>query len=78
MSPAEIEQTKLFANALDRASTACFTIGFATPVASYIFNIGNLAVNLPGWRLVMGVLAWIITAFALHYMAREALKELDR
>lgn len=78
MTVSEIEQTKLLANALDRASTACFTIGFATPVASYIFNIGNLAVNLPGWRLVLGVIAWMVAAFALHYMARLTLKELDR
>ena len=33
MKPSMIEQTKLLANALDRASTACFTVGIATPVA---------------------------------------------
>ena len=27
------EQTKLLANALDRASTACFTVGIVTPLA---------------------------------------------
>jgi hypothetical protein len=27
LNSAEIEQTKLLANALDRASTACFTVG---------------------------------------------------
>lgn len=78
MSPGEIEQTRLLANAIDRASTACFTIGFATPVAGYIFNIGNLSELLPGWRLAMGVIAWLIAAFTLHYVARLTIKEIDK
>jgi hypothetical protein len=30
------ERTKLLANALDRASTSCFTVGIATPLAGWL------------------------------------------
>lgn len=30
------ERTKLLANALDRASTACFTVGILTPTAGFL------------------------------------------
>lgn len=43
MSLIDNEQTKLLANALDRASTACFTVGIATPIAGLVYNIGNFA-----------------------------------
>ena len=33
MGPDEIERVKLTANAFDRVSTACFTVGIATPFA---------------------------------------------
>lgn len=33
MTQVRNEQKKLLANALDRASTPCFTVGIATPVA---------------------------------------------
>ncbi|MBP2557760.1 hypothetical protein J2857_000511 [Neorhizobium galegae] len=42
MTPAEIEQTKLLANAFDRASTACITVGVVTPVAAMLYGIGNV------------------------------------
>jgi hypothetical protein len=44
MSLIDNERTKLLANALDRASTACFTVGILTPAAGYLYNIGNSAV----------------------------------
>ena len=50
----ENEHTKLLANALDRASTACLAIGIFAPVAGVIqaealrFTPG-LAVSLAGW-----------------------------
>ncbi|WP_279595355.1 hypothetical protein [Methylobacterium sp. J-090] len=34
------EQIKLLAAALNTAATSCFTVGIATPVAGYIYNIG--------------------------------------
>jgi hypothetical protein len=37
------ERQKLLANNFDRMSTACFTVGIATPLAGYLYNIGNFA-----------------------------------
>jgi hypothetical protein len=78
LTPGQIEQTKLLANALDRASTACFTIGIATPVAGFIYNVANFGANLDWWRLAAGLLGWLFAALALHYLARRTLKGLDR
>lgn len=78
LTPAEIEQTKLLANALDRASTACFTVGIATPVAGFIYNVANFGTNLEWWRLGAGLVGWLLAAFALHYLARRTLRGLDR
>jgi hypothetical protein len=38
MSLVHNERLKLLANAFDRASTACFTIGVVTPVAGLIYG----------------------------------------
>lgn len=67
------ERTKLLANALDRASTACFTVGIATPVAGYIYNISKLRDSLPGWVMITGGIGWISACLALHLMARRTL-----
>ncbi|MBT0777930.1 MULTISPECIES: hypothetical protein [Paracoccus] len=67
------ERTKLLANALDRASTACFTVGIATPVAGYIYNISNLRESLPAWIMLGGGIGWISACVALHLMARRTL-----
>ena len=67
------ERTKLLANALDRASTACFTVGIATPLAGYIYNISNLRETLPVWVLLFAALGWCSACFALHYLARRVL-----
>jgi hypothetical protein len=45
LNPAEIEQTKLLANALDRASTARFTVGIVTPVAAILYGICNVGIK---------------------------------
>jgi hypothetical protein len=37
------ERQKLLANNFDRMSTACFTVGIATPPAGYLYNIGTFA-----------------------------------
>lgn len=70
------EQKKLLANALDRASTACFTVGIATPVAGFLYNIGNLGVAISGGRLAAGIALWLFSAIALHLLARRVLKGL--
>ncbi|MHC2087670.1 hypothetical protein [Methylobacterium sp. CM6244] len=78
MKPSLIEQTKLLANALDRASTACFTVGIATPVAGFLYNVGNFRALSGPFEMIGGVLVWILGAGGLHLAARRVLKGLDQ
>lgn len=55
MTQVRNEQETLLANALDRASTACFTVGIATPVAGHLYNIGNFGMAIEGERLMIGI-----------------------
>jgi hypothetical protein len=55
LSPAEIEKAKLIANALDRASTACFTVGIATPLVGYVYNVTGFRSTIGLAALVGGV-----------------------
>jgi hypothetical protein len=77
MTLAEIERIKLVAAALDRASTACFTVGIATPLAGFIYNFADFGTAIAWWRLSLGICAWLAGAFTLHYQARRILGELD-
>ncbi len=52
----ENERLRLFANALDRVSTTCFTVGVATPLAGYVYNVGNFGGALSPWQLALGLL----------------------
>lgn len=72
---AEIEQTKLLANALDRASTACFTVGIATPVAAMIYGVGNIGIRF-GIAVLFYLTGWLLISAFLHYMARRVLRKL--
>ncbi len=76
MSLIDNEQTKLLATALNTAATSCFTVGIATPIAGYLYNIGGLRTSLPFWVLVGGLLAWSAAAITLHLIARQILKRL--
>lgn len=69
------ERTKLLANALDRASTACFTVGVATPLAGYIYGVISFAQPLGYW-LAFTAIGWLAIAVALHMWARRILKGL--
>ncbi|MCF6367812.1 hypothetical protein [Rhizobium halophilum] len=75
LNAAEIEQTKLLANALDRAFTACFTVGIATPLAGYVYNL-TVFNTIPGSRMIISLIGWLIGAVLLHYQARRALRRL--
>jgi hypothetical protein len=70
------EQTKLLANALDRASTACFTVGVATPVAAALYNIGSFRSVIEAPVFLIGLGGWILAAIALHSYAKRVLKRL--
>jgi len=69
------ETAKLFANNLDRASTACFTVGAATPVTGWLFGVSGLN-QVPWWFLAVIVSCWLGGSALLHYLARRALRGL--
>jgi hypothetical protein len=76
MDEVEREQTKLFANALDRASTACLAVGVLTPISAVFFAIPGYSTT-PIWVVEFGVGAWMLCTLALHLMAMRALRGLQ-
>lgn len=70
------EQTKLLATALNTCATSCFTVGIATPVAGYVYNVSNLQVTLSPWTLASGVCGWLFAAISPHILARRTLRSL--
>jgi len=75
MKPSDIERTKMPANALDRASTSCLTIGVLAPIAAALYGLSGNPVGLP--VLIIGSSVWLFAAIALHLVARKVLKGLD-
>ena len=68
------EQTELLANALDRASTACLSIGFLAPTAAAVYTTApQFAI---GSNIIIGAVIWILVASMLHYSARRILRRL--
>jgi len=75
MTEVEKEQTRLFANALDRASTACLAIGVLTPMSVLSFGQpAGIMAQLPPIRA--GIATWLFCAWVLHMAALRALREL--
>jgi hypothetical protein len=66
------EQTKLFATALDRVSTACFTIGVLAPVAGTYLNLTGSSPAGLGWCCA----AYFIAGGLIHLLARRVLRGL--
>ncbi len=77
MSLIDNEQTKLLATALNTAATSCFTVGIATPVAGYLYNVGGLQASLSPWVVLIGLLIWSGAAMSLHLTARQVLRRLQ-
>lgn len=75
MTSAEMELTKLLANALDRASTSCFTIGIATPVAAMLYGLGNIGIRF-SYAVLLYLMGWLMVSVFLHYLARRVLRKL--
>ncbi len=73
MSLVHNEQTKLTANALDRASTACLTVGVLGPGAAALYGLGTAAGA--AW-IALGAVLWLAAAAMLHSMARRTLRSL--
>jgi len=65
----ENERTKLLANALDRASTACLAVGILAPLAA------AMQAQAPRFTLVLTVslMGWFAAAIMLHIGARWVL-----
>ena len=63
------ERTKLTANALDRASTACRAIGLFAPLSALF----QTAVRVPISLLAMSFVGWLVSAIVLHLWARRIL-----
>ncbi|WP_336486175.1 hypothetical protein [Methylobacterium nigriterrae] len=78
MPPSFAERTKLPANALDRMSTACVTVGIATPIAGYVYNVSNVRALVDVWQMVLGVAFRFFGAVARHLTARWVLTDVDR
>jgi hypothetical protein len=66
------EETKLFATALDRVSTACFTVGVLAPVAGAYFNLTASGSGGLGWCC----LAYFAAGGMIHLLARRVLRGL--
>lgn len=73
MSLIHNERTKLLANALDRASTTCFTVGIVTPAAGFLYNVAGFRGAVGVVALVAGLFGWFTAAVLLHLAARRAL-----
>lgn len=71
MSLVENERTKLLANALDRGSTACVTVGLLAPIAAVIYGASGTAVT--PWTFALGGVIWLLAAVAPHLGARFVL-----
>ena len=74
MSLIHNEQTKLLANALDRASTACLTVGVLAPIAAALYAASG--VFTMSVIVIAGPLVWIFAAVVLHMSARRILRRL--
>lgn len=67
------ERIKLLAGSVDRAATACFTVGIATPLAGYLYDVGNFGASLTGIALLFIVFGWFLAIVGLHLIARRLL-----
>jgi len=76
MVAVQAEQIKLLANAIDRTSTACFTIGIATPLAGFVYNVSGFRSTIGAIELGSGLIGWLAAALLLHAAARLTLNGL--
>lgn len=68
------EEIKLFAGALDRASTACLSLGVLGPLAAAFYSV--VGFNTGFWPFVIGAICWLLATFALHIEARRVIRGL--
>ncbi len=65
------ERTKLLANGIDRASTACLAVGVLGPAVATLY--GNGGIEVPHLIIGFGTLSWLAAASVLHLLARWVL-----
>ena len=70
------ERTKLLAAALNTACTSCVTVGIATPLAGYLYDVSSFRSTIGLTTLAVGLVGWLAAAVALHLTARKILGEL--
>jgi len=73
MSLIDNERTKLLANALDRASTACITVGVLGPLAAGLYGVGGTGPVNRVMMVAISSVLWLTAAVALHLMAYRVL-----
>ncbi|MCD2171623.1 hypothetical protein [Rhizobium sp. C4] len=74
MSLIRNERTKLLANALDRASTACAAAGFIAPAVAASVGSGTIHISVAA---AFATIAWLFAAVALHFAGRHVLGRLQ-
>jgi hypothetical protein len=67
------ERTKLLAGNLDRASTACLTLGILAPLAGLPYGVSVLKEAVPLPFVLVGIVCWLGGAVVLHLLARRVL-----
>jgi hypothetical protein len=77
MNLVDNERIKLLANAFDRASTACFTVGIATTVAGFVYSIGGFRGTIGYSTMALSLAGWFVVAVGLHLYASRLLKRLQ-
>lgn len=70
------EQLKLLATAVNTAATSCFTVGIATPLAGYIYNVSGFQGSLSILTLGLGIVGWLAAATLLHLSAQGIIRRL--
>ncbi len=77
MSLIQNERIKLAANALDRASTACLSIGVLGPSVALVYNFGATTAQFNATLVGVASVFWLGVAVGLHAIARFMLKDLQ-
>jgi hypothetical protein len=77
MSVVHNERTKYLANALDRASTACLTVGVFGPVAATLYGVGGSGGAGRAILITIGAIVWVAAAVAFHLLGRRTLGRLQ-
>ncbi|MGE7369683.1 hypothetical protein ACQKKX_11540 [Neorhizobium sp. NPDC001467] len=74
MSAIHNEQTKYIANAFDRASTSCLTVGVFAPIAAAVY--APLATGGGMLPLMFFGVCWLFAAAILHLSGKTILRRL--